>query len=84
MRPTAARASAGLDAVTSRSIDPSDARLADVESEVAERVLDRLPLRIEDAGLGPDEHGRLHAIAPLGSARYASNEIPVRRSNAST
>ena len=49
-----------------------------------ERRLDRLPLRVEDALLRPDEDGRLHPSTTFGLSRYASNGIVVSRSNAST
>ena len=35
-------------------------RVVHGEAEVPEAALDRLPLRVEDARLRPDEHGRLH------------------------
>ena len=41
-------------------------------------------LRVEDARLRPDEHGRLHRVTTVGSATYSSKEMPVSRSNAST
>ena len=53
------------------------------ETEVPQRALDGLPLRVEDPCLRPDEHGRPHARTTCGSATYASNGIPVSRSNAS-
>ena len=62
----------------------ADPRLVDREAEVPQRALHRLALRVEDPGLRPDEHGRLHASTTPGSARYASKAIPVSRSNAST
>jgi hypothetical protein len=49
--------------------EPADARFADGKAEVAERALDGLPLRVEDAGLGPDEDGRPHRSTTSGSAR---------------
>ena len=64
--------------------DAPDARFRDREPELAQRLLDRLALRIEDAFLRPDEHRRPHRSTTSGSARYSSNEIPVSRSNAST
>ena len=63
--------------------EPPDARVRDREAELAERLLDRLALRVEDALLRADEHGRLHSTT-FGSSRYAENGMPVRRSNAST
>src|SRR5215211_8341900 len=60
------------------------AGLVDGESEVAERAADRLSLGIENAGLRPDEDGRLHRSTTLGSPRYSSNAISVSRSKAST
>ena len=47
----------------------TDARLRDLEPEVAQRALDRLALRVEDAGLRPDEDGRPHRSTTSGSAR---------------
>src|SRR3954452_11346498 len=54
------------------------------EAEMLERRLDGGALRIEDARLRPDEDCRPHASTVAGSAREASNEKPVRRSNPST
>ena len=47
---------------------PPDARASDVEAELPQGVPDRLALRVEDAVLRPDEHGRLHRTTS-GSAR---------------
>ena len=55
----------------------------DREAERDEGPSHRFALRVEDARLGPHEHGRPHSTSS-GSARYASNAIPVSRSNAST
>src|SRR5439155_13339490 len=63
--------------------EAADPRTVDGEAEVAERGLDGLALRVEDARLGPHEHGRLHRSTTSGWAAYASNGIPVRRSKAS-
>src|SRR3954449_9722604 len=64
--------------------EPPHARLPDREAEVAQRRLDRLALGIEDPGLRPHKHGRLHRSTIPESATYASNSSPVSRSNAST
>ena len=48
--------------------EPADARVGDREAELAQRLLYRLPLRIEDALLGTDQHGRLHRTT-FGSER---------------
>ena len=47
--------------------EPADAGLADGEAEVPQAALDRLTLRVEDARLRPDEHGRLHPSTTSGS-----------------
>src|SRR3954451_10210401 len=64
--------------------EPPHARLPDREAEVPQRRLDGLALRVEDPGLRPHEHRRPHRSTTPGSATYASNSIPVSRSNAST
>ena len=48
--------------------EPADARAGDGEPERAERVTDRLALRVENAFLGTDQHGRLHRTT-FGSER---------------
>ena len=63
--------------------DAADARVRDREAELAQRLLDGLPLRIEDAFLRSHENGRPHRSTTSGSATYSSNEMPVNRSNAS-
>ena len=63
--------------------EAADACVGDVEAEVAERALDRLPLRVEDPRLRPHEHGCSHPSTTFGSATYTSNDRPVSRSNAS-
>src|SRR5436190_10529767 len=62
---------------------PSDPRIVDRKTELAERAENGLPLGIEDPRLWPDEYGRLHRSTVSGSARYSSKPISVRRSNAS-
>ena len=47
----------------------ADACLGDVEAELAQRALDSLALRIEDARLRPDQHGCSHLSTTSGSAR---------------
>ena len=48
-------------------------------------LLDRLALRVEDARLRPDQHGRPHAQhAPPGRRGSRRTRCPVSRSNAST
>jgi hypothetical protein len=49
--------------------DPADTSLADREAELAQRGLDRLSLRIEDAVLRPNEDCGLHRSTTSGSAR---------------
>ena len=39
------------------------------EAEVPQTARHGLPLGVEDPGLGPDEHGRLHPRTVSGSAR---------------
>ena len=48
--------------------EPADARAGDGEPERAKRVTDRLALRVENAFLGTDQHGRLHRTT-FGSER---------------
>ena len=48
--------------------DASDRDLADVEAQLAQRGLRRLPLRVEDAGLRPDDRTKDHKTTS-GSAR---------------
>ena len=48
--------------------EPPDAGTGDGEPERAERLLHRLALRVEDAFLGTDQHGRLHSTT-FGSER---------------
>src|SRR5258708_39919 len=47
--------------------DLADPRARDREAEMFERLLDRSALRVEDARLGADEHGRLHPSTTDGS-----------------
>ena len=49
--------------------DAADASVADVESQVAQRLLDRLSLRVEDPLLRAHEHRGLHESTTEGSAR---------------
>ena len=46
-----------------------DARLLDRKTEVSQRALHGLALRVEDPRLRPDEHGRPHVSTTSGSAR---------------
>ena len=48
--------------------EPADARAGDGEPERAERLSDRLALRVENAFLGTNQHGRLHRTT-FGSER---------------
>src|SRR5262249_44814949 len=76
-----------LAAIVCRDVDvdePTDAGLVDVEAEVAQRALDRLPLRVEDAVPRAHENRCSHPSTVLGRTRYSSKPISVRRSNAST
>ena len=68
IRSSAARASAGSSVSSSHVDEPADAGAGDGEPERAERLADRLPLGIENAFLGTDQHGRLHRTT-FGSER---------------
>ena len=68
MPSSAACASAGIGVVELDVDEPADARAGDGEPERAERVADRLALRVENAFLGTDQHGRLHSTT-FGSER---------------
>ena len=62
---------AGLARVVGVDLDvdePPDAGAGDGEPERAKRLLHRLALRVEDAFLGTDQHGRLHSTT-FGSER---------------
>ena len=83
IRSTCARASNASSVCNSRSTSLPTLRCCKRESELLERGAHGLALRVEDAALRPDQDRRLHAIA-AGPARYSSNAIPVRSSNAST
>ena len=48
--------------------EPADAGAGDGEAELAQRVPDRFALRVEDAFLRTDQHGRLHSTT-FGSER---------------
>ena len=62
--------------------EPADVHVPDsLEAERRQRALDGDSLRIEDAGLGPDEHARPHA--PVRSSQ-ALNGSPVMSSYACT
>ena len=56
-------------ASTSRSTTRPTRASSTREAEMVERALDRLALRVEDARLRPDEHGRPHPSTTSGSAR---------------
>src|SRR3954453_6201654 len=62
----------------------ADARVRDAEAEMAQRVLDRRALRVEDALLRPHEDPCLHPSTTFGFSRYVGNGIFVSSSNAST
>ena len=83
MRSTSARAWSGSRRLDLEVEDTPDSRFVDLEAEVPERILDRLALRVENPGLRPDEHRRLHTRTFVGSAAYSSNDMRVICSNAS-
>ena len=61
---------AGLAGVLRRHVefdDAPDMGVADIEAEVAQRTLDRLPLRVENACLRSDQDGRPHPSTIPGS-----------------